>query len=92
MLDTVILTLPLVQDSPAEGGGSGQHLFHHLCPPHQVETEQSFSFIFYLFLPQRYVRVCFSLYPEFSNLLHNDPAAHQDHCGKCRIRTRNLCP
>ena len=25
-------------------------------------------------------------------LLHNDPAAHQDHCGICRIRTRDLCP
>ena len=25
-------------------------------------------------------------------LLHNDPAAHQDHCGRCRIRTRDLCP
>ena len=24
-------------------------------------------------------------------LLHNDPAAHQDHCGKYRIRTWDLC-
>ena len=24
-------------------------------------------------------------------LYHNDPAAHQDHCGRCRIRTRDLC-
>ena len=28
------------------------------------------------------------LYPE---ILHNDPAAHQDHCGRCLIRTRDLC-
>ena len=28
----------------------------------------------------------------FSTLFHNDPAAHQDHCGRCRIRTPNLCP
>ena len=25
-------------------------------------------------------------------VLHNDPAAPQDHCGWCRIRTRDLCP
>ena len=28
----------------------------------------------------------------FSTLFHNDPSAHQDHCGRCRIRTRDLCP
>ena len=33
-----------------------------------------------------------SLPLRFSTLLHNDPAAHQDHCGRCRIRTRDLCP
>ena len=27
----------------------------------------------------------------FSTLFHNDPAAHQDHCGRCRIRTRDIC-
>ena len=27
-----------------------------------------------------------------SDFFHNDPAAHQDHCDKCRIRTRDLCP
>ena len=26
----------------------------------------------------------------FSTLFHNDPAAHQDQCGRCRIRTRDL--
>ena len=25
-------------------------------------------------------------------LYHNDPAARQDHCGRCRIRTQELCP
>ena len=25
-------------------------------------------------------------------VLHNDPAAPQDHCGRRRIRTRDLCP
>ena len=25
-------------------------------------------------------------------LYQNDPAAHQDHCWRCRIRTRDLCP
>ena len=25
-------------------------------------------------------------------VLHNDPAAPQDHCGKCLIRTRDFCP
>ena len=59
MLDTVILTLPLVQDSPAEGGGSGQHLFHHLCPPHQVETEPTFFSFFYLFFASG---VCTSMF------------------------------
>ena len=29
---------------------------------------------------------------DFSTLLHNDPAAHQNNCGRCRIRTRDLCP
>ena len=29
---------------------------------------------------------------DFSTLLHNDPAAHQNNCGRCRIRTRNLFP
>ena len=28
----------------------------------------------------------------FSTLLHNDHAAHQDHYGRCRICTRDLCP
>ena len=28
----------------------------------------------------------------FSTLLHNDPAAQQDHCGSCRIRTRDHRP
>ena len=27
----------------------------------------------------------------FSTLLHNGPAAHQDHCGRYWIRTRDLC-
>ena len=31
-------------------------------------------------------RVGFPLCPKFT-LLHNDPAALQDHCGRCRIRT-----
>ena len=28
----------------------------------------------------------------FSTLLHYDPAAHRDHCWRCRIQTRDLCP
>ena len=28
---------------------------------------------------------------DFSTLSHNDPAAHQDHCERSRIRTRDLC-
>ena len=36
--------------------------------------------------------VGFSLTLRFTTLFHNDPAAHQDHCGRCRIRTPNLCP
>ena len=37
--------------------------------------------------------VGFPLYPEnYSTLLHNDHVAHQDHCGKCRIQTWDLCP
>ena len=27
-----------------------------------------------------------------NTLLHNDPAAHQDHCGRCRIRTKDQFP
>ena len=38
------------------------------------------------------VRVGFPLYPEVFYIMHNDPAAHQDHCGRCCIRTRDLCP
>ena len=33
----------------------------------------------------------FPLYPQIYTVLHNDPAAPQDHCGRCRIRTRDLC-
>ena len=37
--------------------------------------------------------VGFPLYPElFATLWHNEPAAHQDHCGRCRIRTRDFWP
>ena len=40
-------------------------------------------------LPQVYIG--FTLYPEIFNIIHNDPAAHQDHCEICQIRTRDLC-
>ena len=33
-----------------------------------------------------------SLYPEISTVLHSDPTADQDHCGRRRFRTRDLCP
>ena len=33
-----------------------------------------------------------SLFTLSFTLLHNDPAAHQDHCERSRIRTRDLCP
>ena len=47
-------------------------------------TQQKFEYIFYLdFLCLR-VRLEFTLW-------HNNPAAHQDYCGSCRIRTRDLC-
>ena len=29
----------------------------------------------------------YPLYPEIFTVLHNDPAVHQDHCERCRIRT-----
>ena len=29
--------------------------------------------------------VGFPLYLEIFYFIHNDPAAHQDHCGRCRI-------
>ena len=29
---------------------------------------------------------------EVFTVLHNDPAAPPDHCGRCRIRTRDLLP
>ena len=35
----------------------------------------------------------FPLYPKiFYCTYHNDSAAHQDHCGRCRTWTRDLCP
>ena len=40
-----------------------------------------------LFWPQGWVSTLIC-----STLLHNDPAAHQDHCGRCRIRTRTSAP
>ena len=37
--------------------------------------------------------VGFPLSPlRFSTLLTKDPAAHQNHCGRCWIRTQDLCP
>ena len=30
-------------------------------------------------------------YLRFS-LLHNDPAVHQEHCGRCWIQTQDICP
>ena len=30
--------------------------------------------------------------PRDFTVLHNDPAAPQDYCGRCRIRTPDLCP
>ena len=44
-----------------------------------------------LFLPQGQGQVSLSTL-RFSTLFHNDPAVLQDHCGRCRIRTRDLCP
>ena len=32
------------------------------------------------------------LHAEIFTVLHNDLAAPRDHCGRCRIRTRDLCP
>ena len=46
------------------------------------------SFFVYLFLPQWQVSLSTL---RFITLFHNDPAAHQDHCGRYRIRIRNLC-
>ena len=42
-------------------------------------------------LPQGYIGFPLSTL-RFSTLLHNDPAAQQDHCGSCRIRTRDHRP
>ena len=44
----------------------------------------------YIFFPSG-VKVSLSSL-RFSTLLHNDPAVHQDPCGRCRIRTWNPCP
>ena len=50
-----------------------------------ITKETSLSIVFFvLFFSSG---IC----PEISTL-HNDPAAHQDHCVRCRIWTRNLCP
>ena len=37
-------------------------------------------------------RATFIFFTLSFTVLHNDPAAHQDHCGRCRIRTQDLCP
>ena len=35
---------------------------------------------------------CFPFYPEILQYFHNDPAAPQDHCRRCQIRTGDLSP
>ena len=44
------------------------------------------------FAPSWGAFVVFFFFSFFSTLFHNDPAAHQDHRGKCRIRTRDFYP
>ena len=46
-------------------------------------------FFIYSLLPQGWVATSTL---RCSTLLYNDPAAHQDHCARCRIWTQDLCP
>ena len=50
--------------------------------------KEFFFFFFFFFLSHVYVSLSTL---RFSTLFHNDSAAHQDHCRRCRIRTRDLC-
>ena len=47
-----------------------------------------FFFVYIFFGPRRR----FPPLPWDFTVLHNDPAVPQDHCGRLRIRTRDLCP
>ena len=69
--------------------GHGRHFRGaQVTPPTAGQTEIEFFSCSFLSLGVRYL--CFPFYSEFfSTLLHNDPAAHQDHYGRCRIRTRH---
>ena len=58
-------------------------------PPNTIQLLLFFIFFFLPFWPQ--IEVSPSTL-RFTVLQHNDPAAAQDHCGRWRIRTRDLCP
>ena len=50
--------------------------------------------LFFLHIKHFFLKIFFAsgLTLSFSTLLHIDPAAHQNHCGRCRIRNKDLCP
>ena len=64
-------------------------------PSHKEWPKWRFFFKFYryiLYIIFFVSGVGFPPCPDISTLLHNDPASHQDHCRRCRIRTRGHCP
>ena len=79
-----------------QGGGLHQHWARAPLQPGPGDSikknkcKKNFkTFLIIIFLPHGYVFL--STYTDrFSTLLHNDPAAHQDHCGRCRIRTHRF--
>ena len=67
----------------------GRYILPPSLPPNTIQLLLFFIFLFLLFWPQ--IEVSPSTL-RFTVLQHNDPAAAQDHCGRWRIRTRDLCP
>ena len=53
----------------------------------KTQASDTLSLFFRYFLPQVEV----SPLPWYFTVLHNDPAAPQNHYGRCRIRTRDFC-
>ena len=63
-------------------------LFNNFCDETHSFQGWKFKHLFLLIFS------CLSRFPSLPwDFLHyhNDPTAHQDHCGRCRIRTRDLC-
>ena len=62
-----------------------KHIGNGICVKKVGHTDK--SFYFHLFLPQGYWRFP-SLPWDFLHYYTTISSAHQDHCGRCRIRTR----